>query len=137
MAATLSLKELGVALRARRSELGLSLKDVEVLISVSAATLSRIERGHRPDTSVIGKLAEWLGVNVTTAGEQATIIQTDEDLKNQIAIHLRANKRLSVDVANAIVQSFDAIMHHEIRKASQTADNPKGSAETSSQRSRR
>jgi transcriptional regulator with XRE-family HTH domain len=128
MAATLSIQELGAALRARRSEQELSLKDVEAAISVSAATLSRIERGHRPDTNVIGKLAEWLGVNVTTAGEQTSEIRTDEDLKNQIAVHLRANKRLSPEVANAIVHSFDAIMNHEVRKAKQTGGHSEGAA---------
>jgi transcriptional regulator with XRE-family HTH domain len=122
VAVTLSIRELGAALRARRAEQDLSLKDVEETINVSAATLSRIERGHSPDTTVIGKLAEWLGVNVTTAGEQASTIRTDADLKNQIAVHLRANKRLSAEVANAIAQSFEAIMQHEIRKAKKTGE---------------
>ncbi len=117
MAVTVRIEELGAALRHRRLEKNLSLRDLEDDISVSAATLSRIERGHSPDTEVIGKLAEWLGVNVTTAGDQVSAIRTDEDLKNQIAVHLRANKRLPDDVANAIVQGFEAIMVHEMNKA--------------------
>ncbi len=137
MAVTLSIQELGAALRARRSEEDLSLKEVEEIINVSAATLSRIERGHTPDTAVIGKLAEWLGVNVTTAGEQASTIRTDADLKNQIAVHLRANKRLSPDVANAIAQSFEAIMQHEIRKAKKTGEDSTTATNKSSQNSHR
>ena len=85
---------------------------------------------------MIGKLAEWLGVNVTTAGEQASTIRTDADLKNQIAVHLRANKRLSPEVANAIAQSFEAIMQHEIRKAKKGED-PATTANKSSQNSPR
>lgn len=135
MAVMLSIQELGAALRARRSEEDLSLKEVGEIINVSAATLSRIERGHTPDTTVIGKLAEWLGVNVTTAGEQASRIRTDADLKNQIAVHLRANKRLSPEVANAIAQSFEAVMQHEIRKAKKMGGDPAFTANKSSHNS--
>lgn len=137
MAVTVTIQELGGALRARRVEQDLSLRDLENRINVSAATLSRIERGHQPDTEVIGKLAEWLGVNVTTAGDQASAIRTDEDLKNQIAVHLRANRRLSDDVANAIVQGFDAIMRHEISKAKQGGEGRADTGDSGSQRRRR
>jgi transcriptional regulator with XRE-family HTH domain len=121
MAVTVRIEDLGPALRQRRLERNLSLRDVEDSISVSAATLSRIERGHSPDNEVIAKLAEWLGLNVTAAGESASAVRTDEDLKNQIAVHLRANKHLPEDVAKAIVQGFEAIMIHEVNKAKQAA----------------
>jgi transcriptional regulator with XRE-family HTH domain len=117
VAITVSLDQLGAALRRRRGEERQTLRDIEERTGISAATLSRIERGHRPDTAVIKKLAEWLGVNVYAAGDESSEIRTDEDLKNQIAVHLRANKKLSEDVAHAIVQAFDVIMAHEIRKA--------------------
>jgi transcriptional regulator with XRE-family HTH domain len=114
---TLTVDQLGAELRRRRDEEGLSLRDVEKETGISAATLSRIERGSKPEFVVIERLANWLQVNIVTAGEETSSIQTDEDLKRTIAIHLRASKNLPKEVASAIVESFDMIMQMEIQRA--------------------
>ena len=119
MPVTVAVDQLGAALKRRRREERLSLRDVEAEVGISAATLSRIERDHRPDIEVIDKLAKWLGVNVCAAGDEVSEIKTDEDLKHQIAIHLRANRKLPDEVTQAIVQGFDLIMAMEIQKAKQ------------------
>ncbi len=55
--------ELGRAIRRRREELALSLRDVADETSVSASTLSRIENGTgKPDADNIARLTSWLDV---------------------------------------------------------------------------
>src|ERR1043165_8727753 len=54
-------EELGRAIRRKREELGLSLRDVAGKTSVSASTLSRIENGTgKPDADNIARLTAWL-----------------------------------------------------------------------------
>lgn len=121
MPVTLEVGQLGAELKRVREERGMSLRDVEAEASVSLATLSRLERGAVvPDWSVVDKLARWLGVEVKAtqaAGAGDLGVETDEDLKRVIALHLRANKRLSEKVARAIVDSFDVIVRIESEKA--------------------
>ena len=51
--------------------------------------------------------------------EEGSEVKTDEDLKNQIAVHLRANRKLPDEVTQAIVNGFELIMAMEIQKAKQ------------------
>ena len=63
--ALVNTEELGRAVRRRREELGLSLRDVADKTSVSASTLSRIENGTgKPDADNIARLTAWLEVPV-------------------------------------------------------------------------
>src|SRR6266480_7687084 len=53
--------ELGNAVRRRREQQGLSLRDVADKTGVSASTLSRIENGTgKPDADNIARLTHWL-----------------------------------------------------------------------------
>lgn len=115
MAVMVSLDQLGAEIKRKRANR--SLRDVEAETGISAATLSRVERGSRPDHDVIEKLAAWLGVTVGAGGGLATDVKTDDDLRRTIAVHLRANKRLPEDVARTIVDAFDLIMELEMKKA--------------------
>src|SRR5919197_4968555 len=55
--------ELGRAIRRKREELGLSLRDVADETGVSASTLSRIENGTgKPDADNIARLTAWLNM---------------------------------------------------------------------------
>jgi transcriptional regulator with XRE-family HTH domain len=57
--------ELGRAIKRRREELGLSLRDVADVTEVSASTLSRIENGTgRPDADNIARLTGWLDMPI-------------------------------------------------------------------------
>ena len=61
--ALVNTEELGRAIRRRREELGLSLRDVATETAVSASTLSRIENGTgKPDADNIARLTTWLDV---------------------------------------------------------------------------
>src|SRR5437762_14132407 len=58
-------EELGRAIRRKREELGLSLRDVADETDVSASTLSRIENGTgKPDADNIARLTAWLDMPV-------------------------------------------------------------------------
>jgi transcriptional regulator with XRE-family HTH domain len=112
-----SIDQLGAELGRQRNKKGMSLRDVEGKTGISAATLSRVERGSMPELGVVEKLAAWLDVTVCAAGGPGTAIATDEDLKRTIAVHLRANKNLPEAVARAIIDGFDLIMQMEMQKA--------------------
>src|SRR5215204_7564167 len=57
--------ELGRAIKRRREELSLSLRDVADVTNVSASTLSRIENGTgKPDADNIARLTNWLDMPV-------------------------------------------------------------------------
>ncbi len=57
--------ELGSAVRRRREQQGLSLRDVAEETGVSASTLSRIENGTgKPDADNIARLAAWLDMPI-------------------------------------------------------------------------
>ena len=57
--------ELGQAIKRRREELKLSLRDVADKTGVSASTLSRIENGTgKPDADNIARLTDWLDMPV-------------------------------------------------------------------------
>lgn len=117
MPVTITLEQLGAELKRTREERGLSLRQAEEAIGVSAATLSRIERGSQPELAVVNKLAPWLGVSIAASGDPRPSILTDEDLKRTISVHLRANKNLSEEVARSIVDSFELIMKLETERA--------------------
>src|SRR5690349_12435551 len=62
MAVAITIDELSEELRRRRDAEGLTLRDVEASTGISAATLSRIERGSTPDFDIVKRLAKWLDV---------------------------------------------------------------------------
>jgi transcriptional regulator with XRE-family HTH domain len=125
VAVTVNVDQLGAELKRRREELGISLRAVEQDTRISAATLSRVERGSIPDLPVMERLAHWLGVNICAVGEETPTIDTDDDLKRTIAVHLRANKNLPEDVARAIAESFELVMRVELERAAARGHTPK------------
>ena len=116
MVAAISSEEIGAELRRKREVLGLSLREVEGKTGISAATLSRIERGAtNADLETIRQLSEWLGVSIQT-GKGTSSGRSDEDLKRSIALHLRATKRLSPELASSIAEAFDVVMRVELER---------------------
>ena len=59
--ALLSPQELGQRVRRKRGSMGIRAAAGE--IGVSSATLSRVERGHLPDSRTLGKICAWLGID--------------------------------------------------------------------------
>jgi transcriptional regulator with XRE-family HTH domain len=109
-------EELGRAVRRRREELGLSLRDVANETSVSASTLSRIENGTgKPDADNIARLTGWLDVPMErilsgrdpkAESTEAVVYYPQEPVPEIVEAHLRADKNLTPDTAAALSELF-------------------------------
>src|SRR6476660_10483033 len=107
--------ELGTAVRRRREQQGLSLRDVADLTGVSASTLSRIENGTgKPDADNIARLASWLDMpieRVMHQGHRGTdpnpvVYYPHESTPEIVEAHLRADKHLTAETAKALSELF-------------------------------
>ena len=107
--------ELGRAIKRRREELGLSLRDVADVTAVSASTLSRIENGTgKPDADNIARLTGWLDMpidrvmnkNAATAAVEAVVYYPHEATPEIVEAHLRADKNLTPETAKALSELF-------------------------------
>lgn len=113
-ASLINTAELGKAIKRRREELKLSLRDVGDLTEVSASTLSRIENGTgRPDADNIARLTQWLDMPVdrlmtkhTADNIEPVIYYPHEPTTDIIEAHLRADKNLTPETANALSELF-------------------------------
>ena len=106
--------ELGRAIKRRREEMGLSLRDVADVTSVSASTLSRIENGTgKPDADNIARLTGWLDMPIdrvmnkqTVDDVQPVIYYPHEATPEIVEAHLRADKMLTPETAKALSELF-------------------------------
>ena len=110
--------ELGRAMRRKREEMGLSLRDVADETGVSASTLSRIENGTgKPDADNIARLTGWLNMPMerVMSGRQtdgddtaakAVVYFPQEAMPDIVEAHLRADRNLTPDTAKALSELF-------------------------------
>ena len=122
---TLNIVELGEYVKRKREDEKMSLRDVAKHINVSASTLSRIENGIGvPDSATLARLAAWLGIPLerlmkgSPIGEHLTKEAADGDLTepviyyptesmpNIVEAHLRADRKISPDMAKALAELF-------------------------------
>ena len=123
--------ELGRAIRRRREELGLSLRDVADETSVSASTLSRIENGTgKPDADNSARLTSWLDVPMerilkgTREGREETkaiVYYPHESTPEIVEAHLRADRNLTAETADALSELFRVAYSQFSRKDSPKA----------------
>src|SRR5436189_4936494 len=109
-------EELGRAIRRRREELGLSLRDVATETDVSASTLSRIENGTgKPDADNIARLTSWLdmpmerilgGARDDSEDRKAVVYYPNESTPEIVEAHLRADRHLTPETASALSELF-------------------------------
>lgn len=108
-------QELGSAIKRRREELGLSLRDVADKTGVSASTLSRIENGTgKPDADNIARLTGWLDMPIdrvmnkqaASSDVEPVIYYPHEATPEIVEAHLRADKNLTPETANALSELF-------------------------------
>ncbi len=105
--------ELGRAIKRRREELSLSLRDVADVTNVSASTLSRIENGTgKPDADNIARLTGWLDMPIdrvmskATSDVEAVVYYPHEATPEIVEAHLRADKKLTPETAKALSELF-------------------------------
>jgi|SRR5882672_3324617 len=111
----INTEELGRAIRRRREELELSLRDVADQTNVSASTLSRIENGTgKPDADNIARLTSWLDMPLERIlghgrddnDAKAVVYYPHESTPEIVEAHLRADRNLSPETADALAQLF-------------------------------
>lgn len=111
----INTKELGRAIKRKREELGISLRDVANETQVSASTLSRIENGTgKPDADNIARLTSWLDMpvdrvmkkNNTSGTAEPVIYYPHESTPSIIEAHLRADRNLTPETARALSEMF-------------------------------
>jgi transcriptional regulator with XRE-family HTH domain len=109
-------EELGSAVRRRREQQNLSLRDVADQTGVSASTLSRIENGTgKPDADNIARLASWLDMPIervmhhgqrSASDPKAVVYYPHESTPEIVEAHLRADRQLSPETAKALSELF-------------------------------
>jgi len=111
----INTEELGRAIRRRREELNLSLRDVADQTNVSASTLSRIENGTgKPDADNIARLTSWLDMPLERilnrsredSDPKAVVYYPHESTPEIVEAHLRADRNLSPETADALSELF-------------------------------
>jgi transcriptional regulator with XRE-family HTH domain len=112
----INTSELGSAVRRRRDQQGLSLRDVADVTGVSASTLSRIENGTgKPDADNIARLAAWLDMPIErvmhhghrgAAEPNPVVYYPHESTPEIVEAHLRADKHLTPETARALSELF-------------------------------
>ncbi len=113
----INTSELGQAIKRKREELELSLRDVADVTQVSASTLSRIENGTgKPDADNIARLSDWLEMPVDRVMKkqnpgsetevEPVIYYPHEATPEIVAAHLRADRNLSPETAKALSELF-------------------------------
>ena len=107
--------ELGNAIRRRREQKDLSLRDLAEETGVSASTLSRIENGTgKPDADNIARLAAWLDMPIervmhhdrAAAEAKPVIYYPHESTPEIVEAHLRADRHLTPQTAKALSELF-------------------------------
>src|SRR5215468_4457210 len=107
--------ELGNAVRRRREQQNLSLRDLAEETGVSASTLSRIENGTgKPDADNIARLASWLDMPIervmhhgsATSDPKPVVYYPHESTPEIVEAHLRADRQLTPETAKALSELF-------------------------------
>lgn len=107
--------ELGRAIKRKREESGMSLRDVADKTGVSASTLSRIENGTgKPDADNIARLTAWLNMPMErvmsgrASGDEAkpVVYFPQEATPEIVEAHLRADRNLTPETAKALSELF-------------------------------
>src|ERR1700730_19311286 len=103
--------ELGGAVRRRRDQQVLSLRDVAEETGVSASTLSRIENGTgKPDADNIARLAAWLNMPIErvmhgghrgASDPKPVVYYPHESTPEIVEAHLRADRHLTPHTATS------------------------------------
>ena len=106
MAETLNYELVRERLTKTRKRRELTLRDVAEETEVSAATLSRFEKKKgTPDLPTLRKLADWLALDWSAVANTPT--DEPEDTPGKVKAHLRADKKLDRDTAEALARSFE------------------------------
>jgi transcriptional regulator with XRE-family HTH domain len=109
----INISALGEAIQRQREAKKLTVRAAaEQMDSVSASTLSRIERGSLPDLDTYMRICRWLGVDpayfaVEPVTNKAALDQGSTLKKEDIIVHLRADKLLNQQTREALITMIE------------------------------
>lgn len=117
---------LHAALDRERHSRGLSWRDVARETGVSAATLSRLAQGRRPDVDGFAALVAWLGLSADEflrpgRPPQLEGAEADSSAPAAISAYLRARRELDPQVV-AVLEDVIASAHDHLRADEQPGD---------------
>lgn len=94
----ISLESLVKKLREKRGHRG--IREVATEIGISAATLSRVERGHLPDLDTFKKICSWVAVD---PGE---ILGVQPPARRQpaVRVHFKKDSTIAPSTAKALAE---------------------------------
>lgn len=108
-------QRLGIAVKAKRKRLNLSLETAAAETGVSASTISRVESGRKCDAATMNALAGWVGIPVDRlfavaeiGGGAAVVYFPEEPLPDVVEAHLLKDKTLTPENARALAEVFRA-----------------------------
>src|SRR5689334_8318966 len=123
MAAISPQRNISLLIKAKRKTSGLGVREAAAKCGISAATMSRLERGGNPqlpDASTLTKLAEWLDVRVgDLLKHKESGVESPEPQNNMpefVEVHLRADKNLSPETAEALAKMFKQLYENVAKK---------------------
>lgn len=94
----------------------MSVREAAQECGISAATLSRLERGNfsnLPDGSTLSKIAVWVGTSVSQLLQEETfemkVQPPTSTLPEMVEVHLRADKNLAPRTSKALADLFRAL----------------------------
>lgn len=102
---------LGQLCAQRRAQEGLTLRDIEREIGVSASSLSRLENGRIVNAEHVAALVRWLGLT-TEQIFGATIV---DDLPQQVSALILADPKLDSEQREALCMMFSTLYRHMAR----------------------
>lgn len=113
---TTAQKRIALAIKAKRRASYLGVRDAAKECGISAATLSRLERGafsNLPDATTLTKLAGWLHTSVSELLQEEELLMKgltpQSTVPEIVEVHLRADKNLSPKTAKALSDMFRAL----------------------------
>jgi len=93
----LNIEAFGRKLAGARGSRG--VRAVAKEIGVSAATLSRVERGYMPDLETFGKICRWLKV------DPAEVLGIDiSESRPSVSVHFKKDAAIHPDTAKALAE---------------------------------
>ena len=110
----IKLNAFAQTLKAYRKENKLTLAETAEQTGVSASTLSRIENAKfAPKFETVVTLCDWMEAPIEDFAE---IHVESENTLERVAVHLRADRKLSTDGAQQIIEVVKALYEAHARK---------------------
>jgi transcriptional regulator with XRE-family HTH domain len=110
----------------RRVALCPNLREAAKVAGVSPATLSRVQRGHAPDTDALVALARWLQIPVEEVlynPPDIGVLQKGST-PEKVTLHLRADPVLSTESAEHLAAIFTAVYNDWVDRERQKRERP-------------